>query len=207
MKSYRGRMPSSMSRSRQWAARWLTVCSVLPMRAPSISRSLMKANLKTKSLKYSGNKSHREINLVLELCCIYSKSHGSKMEIHTYSIYRFIPLVLHVLTLSLFVLYPRFVRREKEIAESRFEMAQGESLRHRLRVEHLEHELKEVHGSLSAARERMQVSFNTHQYPPNLQLPLVVLGSLNVIDILALLQHLWPLSHPATFCWIPVKNK
>ncbi|KAM3875994.1 translocated promoter region b, nuclear basket protein [Diretmus argenteus] len=55
----------------------------------------------------------------------------------------------------------RFVRREKEIAESRFEMAQGESLRHRLRVEHLERELKEVQDSLSTARERMQVTAKT----------------------------------------------
>uniref|UniRef100_A0A3Q2D6B6 Nucleoprotein TPR n=1 Tax=Cyprinodon variegatus TaxID=28743 RepID=A0A3Q2D6B6_CYPVA len=55
----------------------------------------------------------------------------------------------------------RFVRREKEIAESRFEVAQGESLRHRLRVEHLEQELKEVQDSLSAARERMQVTAKT----------------------------------------------
>lgn len=54
----------------------------------------------------------------------------------------------------------RFVRREKEIAESRYEIAQGESLRYRLRVEHLEHELKEVQDSLSAAKERMQVGFN-----------------------------------------------
>ncbi|XP_053098080.1 translocated promoter region b, nuclear basket protein isoform X1 [Pangasianodon hypophthalmus] len=55
----------------------------------------------------------------------------------------------------------RFVRREKEIAESRFEVAQGESLRHRLRVEHLERELKEVQDSLSAERERMQVTAKT----------------------------------------------
>ncbi|XP_049576023.1 translocated promoter region b, nuclear basket protein isoform X1 [Syngnathus scovelli] len=55
----------------------------------------------------------------------------------------------------------RFVRREKEIAESRFEFAQGETLRYRLRVEHLEHELKEVQDSLSAARERMQVTAKT----------------------------------------------
>ncbi|XP_027883247.1 translocated promoter region b, nuclear basket protein isoform X1 [Xiphophorus couchianus] len=55
----------------------------------------------------------------------------------------------------------RFVRREKEIAESRFEMAQGESLRHRLRVEHLERELREVRDSLTAARERMQVTAKT----------------------------------------------
>ncbi|XP_071010537.1 nucleoprotein TPR-like isoform X1 [Oncorhynchus clarkii lewisi] len=55
----------------------------------------------------------------------------------------------------------RFVRREKEIAESRFEMAQGESLRHRLRVEHLERELRELQESLSAERERMQVTAKT----------------------------------------------
>ncbi|XP_076007357.1 translocated promoter region b, nuclear basket protein [Genypterus blacodes] len=55
----------------------------------------------------------------------------------------------------------RFVRREKEIAESRFEVAQGESLRHRLRVEHLEQELKESQESLSATRERMQVTSKT----------------------------------------------
>uniref|UniRef100_A0A1A8U2U2 Nucleoprotein TPR n=1 Tax=Nothobranchius furzeri TaxID=105023 RepID=A0A1A8U2U2_NOTFU len=55
----------------------------------------------------------------------------------------------------------RFVRREKEIAESRFEVAQGESLRCRLRVEHLERELKEVQDTLSAARERMQVTAKT----------------------------------------------
>ncbi|KAJ0032751.1 hypothetical protein NQD34_002832 [Periophthalmus magnuspinnatus] len=54
-----------------------------------------------------------------------------------------------------------FVRREKEIAESRFEVAQGESLRYQLRVEHLERELKEVQDSLSANRERMQVTAKT----------------------------------------------
>ncbi|XP_041791081.1 translocated promoter region b, nuclear basket protein [Chelmon rostratus] len=55
----------------------------------------------------------------------------------------------------------RFVRREKEIAESRLEVAQGESLRYRLRVEHLERELKEVQDSLSATKERMQVTAKT----------------------------------------------
>ncbi|XP_061681069.1 translocated promoter region b, nuclear basket protein isoform X3 [Syngnathoides biaculeatus] len=55
----------------------------------------------------------------------------------------------------------RFVRREKEIAESRFEFAQGESLRYRLRVEHLEQELKQVQGSLSAAQEKMHVTAKT----------------------------------------------
>ncbi|TRZ02408.1 hypothetical protein DNTS_034464 [Danionella cerebrum] len=55
----------------------------------------------------------------------------------------------------------RFVRREKEIAESRFEVAQGESLRHRLRVEHLERELKDAQESLYAEREKMQVTSKT----------------------------------------------
>uniref|UniRef100_A0AAY5F3S0 Nucleoprotein TPR n=1 Tax=Electrophorus electricus TaxID=8005 RepID=A0AAY5F3S0_ELEEL len=55
----------------------------------------------------------------------------------------------------------QFVRREKEIAESRFEVAQSESLRHRLRVEHLERELKELQDTLSAERERTQVTSRT----------------------------------------------
>ncbi|KAK0150428.1 Nucleoprotein TPR [Merluccius polli] len=55
----------------------------------------------------------------------------------------------------------RFVRREKEIAESRFEVAQGESLRHRLRVEHMERELKEAQDTLNAERERMKVTAKT----------------------------------------------
>uniref|UniRef100_A0A673IF88 Nucleoprotein TPR n=1 Tax=Sinocyclocheilus rhinocerous TaxID=307959 RepID=A0A673IF88_9TELE len=55
----------------------------------------------------------------------------------------------------------RFVRREKEIAESRFEVVQGESLRHRLRVEHLERELKDVQERLNAEREKMQVTAKT----------------------------------------------
>ncbi|XP_058493933.1 translocated promoter region b, nuclear basket protein isoform X1 [Solea solea] len=55
----------------------------------------------------------------------------------------------------------RFVRREKELAESRFEVAHGETLHYRLRVDHLERELKEVQDSLSAARERMQVTSKT----------------------------------------------
>ncbi len=63
------------------------------------------------------------------------------------------------LAVSHFFVVCRFVRREKEIAESRFEVVQGESLRHRLRVEHLERELKDVQESLNAEREKMQVGF------------------------------------------------
>ncbi|XP_069088104.1 nucleoprotein TPR isoform X2 [Pleurodeles waltl] len=55
----------------------------------------------------------------------------------------------------------RFVRREKEIAESRFEVAQVESLRHRQRVEHLERELHELQDSLNAEREKVQVTAKT----------------------------------------------
>ncbi|CAN9500306.1 unnamed protein product [Ophioblennius macclurei] len=55
----------------------------------------------------------------------------------------------------------RFVRREKEVVESRFEVAQGESLRYRLRMEHLERELKESQDNLNTARERMQVTAKT----------------------------------------------
>lgn len=73
--------------------------------------------------------------------------------LYSYSIHLF---CAHFLIPYLFC-QSRFVRREKEIAESRFEVAQGESLRYRLRMEHLERELKEVQDSLSATKERMQV--------------------------------------------------
>ncbi|KFP73040.1 Nucleoprotein TPR, partial [Acanthisitta chloris] len=55
----------------------------------------------------------------------------------------------------------RFIRREKEIAETRFEVAQVESLRYRQRVEHLERELQEVQDSLNAEREKVQVTAKT----------------------------------------------
>uniref|UniRef100_A0A2K5ZGN9 Nucleoprotein TPR n=1 Tax=Mandrillus leucophaeus TaxID=9568 RepID=A0A2K5ZGN9_MANLE len=52
----------------------------------------------------------------------------------------------------------RFIRREKEIAETRFEVAQVESLRYRQRVELLERELQELQDSLNAEREKVQVA-------------------------------------------------
>ncbi|XP_048338451.1 nucleoprotein TPR isoform X1 [Sphaerodactylus townsendi] len=55
----------------------------------------------------------------------------------------------------------RFIRREKEIAETRFEVAQVESLRYRQRVEHLERELQEFQESLNAEREKVQVTAKT----------------------------------------------
>uniref|UniRef100_A0A7M4F817 Nucleoprotein TPR n=1 Tax=Crocodylus porosus TaxID=8502 RepID=A0A7M4F817_CROPO len=55
----------------------------------------------------------------------------------------------------------RFIRREKEIAETRFEVAQVESLRYRQRVEHLEKELQELQDSLNAEREKVQVTART----------------------------------------------
>jgi nucleoprotein TPR len=51
----------------------------------------------------------------------------------------------------------RFIRREKEIAETRFEVAQVESLRYRQRVELLERELQELQDSLNVEREKVQV--------------------------------------------------
>lgn len=51
----------------------------------------------------------------------------------------------------------RFVRREKQIAESRFEIAQEETLRYRLRAENVERELSEVQDSMKASRARMEV--------------------------------------------------
>ncbi|XP_074858366.1 nucleoprotein TPR isoform X2 [Carettochelys insculpta] len=55
----------------------------------------------------------------------------------------------------------RFIRREKEIAETRFEVAQVESLRYRHRVDHLERELQELHDSLNAEREKVQITAKT----------------------------------------------
>ncbi|XP_053247402.1 nucleoprotein TPR isoform X2 [Podarcis raffonei] len=55
----------------------------------------------------------------------------------------------------------RFIRREKEIAETRFEVAQVESLRYRQRVEHLERELQQLQESLNAEREKVQVTAKT----------------------------------------------
>uniref|UniRef100_A0A8C9R977 Nucleoprotein TPR n=1 Tax=Scleropages formosus TaxID=113540 RepID=A0A8C9R977_SCLFO len=55
----------------------------------------------------------------------------------------------------------RFVRREKEIAEACFEVAQVESLRYRQRVEHLEQELKELQDSLNSEREKLQATAKT----------------------------------------------
>uniref|UniRef100_A0A8C0G413 Nucleoprotein TPR n=1 Tax=Chelonoidis abingdonii TaxID=106734 RepID=A0A8C0G413_CHEAB len=55
----------------------------------------------------------------------------------------------------------RFIRREKEIAETRFEVAQVESLRYRQRVDHLERELQELHDSLNAEREKVQITAKT----------------------------------------------
>lgn len=61
----------------------------------------------------------------------------------------------------------RFIRREKEIAETRFEVAQVESLRYRQRVEHLERELQELQDSLNAEREKVQVWLNVIAYDFN----------------------------------------
>ncbi|KAG7457192.1 hypothetical protein MATL_G00243860 [Megalops atlanticus] len=55
----------------------------------------------------------------------------------------------------------RFVRREKEIAETQLEVAQVESLRYRQRVEHLEKDLKDMQDSLNAEREKLQVTTKT----------------------------------------------
>lgn len=51
----------------------------------------------------------------------------------------------------------RFVRREKEIAETRLEVAEVETLRYKQRMEYLEGELKELQDSLNAEREKLQV--------------------------------------------------
>ncbi|XP_066453180.1 nucleoprotein TPR isoform X2 [Eleutherodactylus coqui] len=55
----------------------------------------------------------------------------------------------------------RFVRREKEIAETRFEVAQVECLRYRQRIEHMEREMNELQDSLNTEREKVQVTAKT----------------------------------------------
>ncbi|XP_076833031.1 nucleoprotein TPR isoform X2 [Brachyhypopomus gauderio] len=52
----------------------------------------------------------------------------------------------------------RFVRREKEIAEARFEVAHVETERYRQRMEHLEKELKELQDSLTSERDKLQAT-------------------------------------------------
>ncbi|XP_067310032.1 nucleoprotein TPR isoform X2 [Pseudorasbora parva] len=55
----------------------------------------------------------------------------------------------------------RFVRREKEIAETRLEVAEVETLRYKQRMEYLEGELKELQDSLNAEREKLQLTTKT----------------------------------------------
>ncbi|XP_053549834.1 LOW QUALITY PROTEIN: nucleoprotein TPR [Bombina bombina] len=55
----------------------------------------------------------------------------------------------------------RFVRREKEIAETRFEVAQVECLRYKQRFEHMEREIHELQDCLNAEREKVQVTAKT----------------------------------------------
>ncbi|XP_075038773.1 nucleoprotein TPR isoform X2 [Mixophyes fleayi] len=55
----------------------------------------------------------------------------------------------------------RFVRREKEIAETRFEVTQVECLRYRQRIEHMEREINELQDSLNTEREKVQVTAKT----------------------------------------------
>ncbi|XP_041484562.1 nucleoprotein TPR-like isoform X2 [Lytechinus variegatus] len=51
----------------------------------------------------------------------------------------------------------KFLRREKELAESRFELAQTETLRLKHKSEHLQNQLEQAQKSLSGERERAQV--------------------------------------------------
>lgn len=55
----------------------------------------------------------------------------------------------------------RFVRREKEIAETQFEVAEVETLRYKQQVEHQDRELKELQESLNAEREKVQVELES----------------------------------------------
>lgn len=55
----------------------------------------------------------------------------------------------------------RFVRREKEITETRLEVAQVETLRYKQRLEYLEGELNELQECLTAERDKLQVTTKT----------------------------------------------
>ncbi|XP_038056577.1 nucleoprotein TPR-like [Patiria miniata] len=55
----------------------------------------------------------------------------------------------------------KFLRREKEIAETRSELAQSETLRLKQRCEHLERQYEEAHRNLTGERERTQVMAQT----------------------------------------------
>ena len=51
----------------------------------------------------------------------------------------------------------RFLRREKEIAEARFEVAQAESTRLRQQFDHMQKQLDETTKTLTEEREKVQV--------------------------------------------------
>ncbi|KAL0965926.1 hypothetical protein UPYG_G00288040 [Umbra pygmaea] len=55
----------------------------------------------------------------------------------------------------------RFVRREKEIVETQFQVAQVETLRYKQQVEHQDRELKELKESLNAERNKLQLTIKT----------------------------------------------
>ncbi|XP_030839084.1 nucleoprotein TPR isoform X3 [Strongylocentrotus purpuratus] len=55
----------------------------------------------------------------------------------------------------------KFLRREKELAESQFELAQTETLRFRHKSEHLQNQLEQAQKSLSGERERAQILVQT----------------------------------------------
>ena len=52
----------------------------------------------------------------------------------------------------------RFIRKEKEIAETKSEMVQSESVRYQQRLEFVEKQLKEAEASLDKERQRSKMS-------------------------------------------------
>ena len=55
----------------------------------------------------------------------------------------------------------RFTRREREIAETKRELAESESLRHGQRVGHLERQLREVEEALRQSEEAAKLQSET----------------------------------------------
>lgn len=166
MRSCRGRMASCMSRSRRWAPKWLKNWAKQLVTVQQTFLWLKRANLNSRSLKFWGEACSSTQTKKYTLCS-YTKEVNGRIVRFAWLLIQFNSRVCILKSsvpwscfspLMFFISnFHRFVRREKEIAESRFEISQEETLRYRLRAENLEQELKEVQDSMKSSKERMEV--------------------------------------------------
>ena len=63
--------------------------------------------------------------------------------------------------ISLFVTHWRFVRREKEISETKCELSQSESIRYQQRCEYLEGQIQDLQKNISEQRTQSEVDSQT----------------------------------------------